>query len=142
MNVDSYIYNRVPHSSVKGKSPFEAYFGHKPDVSNFRFFGSTAWDRIPLNKRKYLQPQSIECFFIGYLEESKGYKLLKIRTKHIFIERSVFFEESLQDVELVEEETAEIPSCFADHSDDGNGSEGFDISDMMSNISEHNISGS
>ena len=37
-NISAYIQNRVPHSSMKGKTPFEAYFGHKPDVSNFRVF--------------------------------------------------------------------------------------------------------
>ena len=63
-------------------------------------------------------------------------------TKQVFIERSVRFEEPLQDVELVEEETAEIPSCSVDHSDDENGSEGSDILDIMSDISENNISGS
>ena len=67
---------------------------------------------------------------------------MNIRTKQIFIERSVRFEEPLQDVELVEEETVEIPSCSTDHSNDDNGSEGSDISDLMSDISEHNISGS
>ena len=40
MNFYEHIQNRVPHSSVKGKKPFEAYFGHKPDVSSFRVFGS------------------------------------------------------------------------------------------------------
>ena len=44
MNATTYIQNRVPHSSVKGKTPFEGYFGHNPDVSNLRVFGSTAWD--------------------------------------------------------------------------------------------------
>ena len=68
MNFSSHIQNRFAHSFVKGKTPFEAYFGHKPDVSNFKVFGSTACSRIPLNKRKYLQPQSIECLFIGYIE--------------------------------------------------------------------------
>ena len=38
MNIAAYIVNRVPHSSVKGKTPFEGYFGHKLDVSNFRVF--------------------------------------------------------------------------------------------------------
>ena len=71
-----------------------------------------------------------------------GIKLLNIITKQIFIERSVCFEEPLQEVELVEEETAEIPSCSADHSDDENGSEGSDISDLIYDISEHNISDS
>ena len=61
MNVSSHIYNIFPHSSVKGKTHFEAYFAHKPDVSNFKVFGSIVWDRIPLEKRKYLQPKSSEC---------------------------------------------------------------------------------
>ena len=60
MHASAYIQNRVPHSSVKGKTPFEAYFGHKPDVLNLRVFGSTAWSQIPLDKRRDLQPQSIE----------------------------------------------------------------------------------
>ena len=55
VNVATYIQNRVPHSSVKGKTPFEAYFGHKPDVSNLKVFGSTAWARIPHDKRRDLQ---------------------------------------------------------------------------------------
>ena len=81
MNVSAHIQKRVPHSSVKGKTPFEAYFGHKLDVSNFRVFGSTAWARIPHDKRKDLKPQSVECFFIGYIEEYKGFLFLNIRTK-------------------------------------------------------------
>ena len=112
---------------MKGKNPFKSYIGHKRDVSNFRVFGSTTWDRIPLDKRKSLQPQSIACMFIGYLEESKEYKLLNIRTKNIFIERSVRFEEPLQDVELVEEETAEIPSLSAEDFGDENESVSYDI---------------
>ena len=50
MHSEKYIQNRVPNSSMKGKTPFKAYFGHKPDVSNVRVFGSTAWARIPLDK--------------------------------------------------------------------------------------------
>ena len=75
-------------------------------------------------------------------EESKGYKLLNIRTKNIFIERSVRFEEPLQDVELVKEETVEISSRSIDDFDDENGSMRYDFSDLMSDISENNISGS
>ena len=68
MNAAEYIQNRVPHSFVKGKTTFEAYFGHKSNVSNLKVFGSTAWARIPHDKRRALQPKRIECFFIGYLD--------------------------------------------------------------------------
>ena len=80
--------------------------------------------------------------FIGYIEESKGFKLLNIRTKQIFIERSVRFQEPLQEVELVEEKTVEIPSCSADHLGDESGIEGYYFVALISHISEKNISGS
>ena len=51
MNIAGFIQNRVPHSSVKGRTPFEYYTVHKLDVFNLRVFGSTAWDRIPLKKQ-------------------------------------------------------------------------------------------
>ena len=67
---------------------------------------------------------------------------MNIRTKNIFIERSVCFEEPLQDVELIEEETVEISSRSADDFDDEIGSVNYDILDLIYDISEHNTSGS
>ena len=64
---------------------------------------------------------------------------MNIRTKQIFILRSFHFEEPLQDVELVKEETVENSSRSVDDSDDENGSEGYEILDIMYDISEHNI---
>ena len=81
MHAAAYIQKRVPHSSMKGKTPFEAYFRHKLDVSNLRVFGSTAWARILLDKRRVLQPQRIKCLFIGYPNQYKGLNLLGIKTK-------------------------------------------------------------
>ena len=64
---------------------------------------------------------------------------MNIRTKNIFIERSVRFEEPLQDVKLVEEETVEIPSHSVEDSGDENESVSSDISDLMFYINEHDI---
>ena len=52
--------------------------------------------------------------FIGYPNESKGFKLLDIKTKQIVIERSVKFDEPLQEVGLVKEKTTEFPSYSTD----------------------------
>ena len=43
----SYIQNRALHKSVKGMTPYKAWFGEKTDVSNFRIFETKAWARIP-----------------------------------------------------------------------------------------------
>ena len=48
----SYIHNRVPHKNLDGMTPFEAWSGHKLDVTHFRIFGSKAQVRIPTEKRK------------------------------------------------------------------------------------------
>ena len=53
INISAYNNNSVPHSSMKGKTPFEAYFGHKSDVSNINVFRSIAWAQIPLDKRVF-----------------------------------------------------------------------------------------
>ena len=135
MHAEKHIQNRVPHSSMKGNTPFEAYFEHKLDVSNLQVFGSTAWAQIPLDKRRALQLQSIECLFIGYHDESKFFKILDIKTKQIIIERSVKFDEPLQEVELVKEKTAEFPSYSTEYLDDVIGCDDHDLYPMIFDIS-------
>ena len=117
-----------------------------PDVSNFRVFGSIAWAEIPHDKRKDLQPKSIECLFIGYIEEYKGFKLLYIKTKQIIIERSVQFNDPLHEVELVNKKTAKFPSYSAEYLDDEiGGVDSYvepDLEPMISDISDQNASSS
>ena len=43
INCAAYIQNRAPHKSVSGKTSYEAWFGHKPNISHFKIFGSTTW---------------------------------------------------------------------------------------------------
>ena len=125
---------------MKVNTPFKAYFGHKLDVSNLRVFGSTAWAQIPLDKRRALQLQSIECLFIGYLDESKGFKQLDIKTKQIIIKRSVKFDEPLQEVELVKEKIAEFPSYSTKYLDDEIGGDDPDLDPLIYDISMHQSS--
>ena len=93
INCASYIQNRVPHKKLDGITPFEAWSGHKPNVTHFRILGSNTWARIPTEKRKALQPQRKECLFVGYSEYFKGYKMIKLITQIYFIKRSVQIEE-------------------------------------------------
>ena len=64
---------------------------------------------------------------------------MNIRDKNIRIERSVRFEEPLQDLKLLEDETIEIPSLSAEDYGDENESMSYDILDMMYDISENEI---
>ena len=110
INCAAYIQNRVPHKQLDGMTPFEAWSGNKLDVTHFRIFGSRAWARIPTEKRKDLEPQSQECLFVGYSEDSKGYNLINLSTNKAFIERSVQFqEEPLAAVEVGESSSPPEP---------------------------------
>ena len=112
-------------------TPFESWSGHKPDVTHFRIFGSKAWDRIPIEKRKALQPQSQEFLFVGYCEDSKGYNLINLSTNKSFIERSVQFqEEPLVAIEVGESSSPQnllIVSGETNEFDDSDMSDNYDL---------------
>ena len=74
--------------------------------------------------------------FIGYPDESKGFKFLDIITKQIIIERSVQFDEPLQEVELVKEKIVEFPSYSNEYLDDVIGGDDPDLDPMISDISQ------
>ena len=61
-----YITNRCLISSLlKGKTPFDMFFGEKPDLSNFRVFGRVAYKFIETHQDK-LSPKATEGHFVGY----------------------------------------------------------------------------
>ena len=73
-------------------------------------------------------------YVYGYHDESKGFKLLDINTKHIIIEISVKFDEPLQEVELVKEKTAEFPSYSTEYLDDEIGGDDPNLDPIISDI--------
>jgi hypothetical protein len=89
-------------------------------VSHFRIFGSRAWAHILTDKRKDLEPQSVECIFVVYLEGVKGYILLDSHTEKFILARSVKFEEeSLHDFS---EDPVEEPLVVTDEEESKNSS--------------------
>jgi len=50
-NWAAYIKNRVPHSALNGKTPFEALFNIKPSISHLLPFFSKSFVHIPIEKR-------------------------------------------------------------------------------------------
>jgi hypothetical protein len=78
LNSATYIPNKYYNISVNDMTPYEAWSSIKPEVTHFRIFRSCAWDQIPFEKRKALDPQRTECIFFGYLDGVKGYKLIDL----------------------------------------------------------------
>ena len=76
----------LPTSSLKGTTPYEAWFKRKPNVSHFRVWGCLAYVFIQKDKRRSLQPHMEQCVFVGY---PSGYNS---STKYIISEQAEFDE--------------------------------------------------
>lgn len=88
-----HIINRSPTSSLTGKTPYEAYFGKKPDVSHFRVFGCPAYAHIPSTRRGKFDEKSRQLLFVGYNSQSTGYRLYDPLHDSICLSRDVVFQE-------------------------------------------------
>ena len=94
--------NRVPNTAVLHVTLEEKWNGRKPDISNFKVFGSECWVHISDEKRKKIDPKSPKCIFIGYSEDSKAYRLFDPATQGVIISRDVQFHEISHPPESVE----------------------------------------
>ncbi len=70
-----YLRNRSPTKAVRGMTPFEAWTKMKPSVGHLRVFGSDAYAHVPKEERRKLDSKAKKCTFVGYGDETKGYRL-------------------------------------------------------------------
>lgn len=91
----NYIRNRSPTKNG-AKTPWEQFFGKKPDVSMMRVFGCKAFVMVPKELRRKLDPVSKEGVFVGYQPDSKAWRVLLMEgdEKIIKISRDVVFDET------------------------------------------------
>jgi hypothetical protein len=71
----AYILNRVP-SKLVPSTPYELWFGKKPDLSNLCPWGCIGYVHNVTHKHGKLGPRANKCVFIRYFDESKGYVML------------------------------------------------------------------
>lgn len=91
----NYIRNRLPAAGVE-KTPWEACFGVKPDVSHVRVFGCPAYAQVPAEKRSKLDARSQRGVFVGYEPHSKAYRVLLDDSDKIVVSRDVIFDEQVR----------------------------------------------
>ena len=88
----NYVRNRSPVSD-RDKTPYELFYGTKPDVSHLRTFGARCYAVIPKQLRTKLDDTSEPGRFISYPAGTKGYKIL-LDNKRVIISRDVTFLET------------------------------------------------
>ena len=78
-----YLMNPCTTSRVHEVTPYEKYYGRKPDLSHTQIFGAIAYVHIPDEKQQNLDPKSERCILVGYSLEQKGYKCYNPSTRKV-----------------------------------------------------------
>ena len=90
----AYLRNRVPTRSLKKTTPYEKWYGRKPDLSHIRVFGCMCYAYIPdTNRKGKLSKKADKRCCIGYSLQTKGYRLFDEGTSKVLVRRDVIFNE-------------------------------------------------
>ncbi|XP_057734746.1 uncharacterized protein LOC130950242 [Arachis stenosperma] len=88
-----YIINRIPSTFLQNKSPFQLLYQTFPDLSDLKIFGCLAYACTITAGRHKLDPRARKSIFLGFREGVKGFVLMDLKTRQIFISRNMHFYE-------------------------------------------------
>jgi len=103
----AHIINMLPTPVLNYSSPHEMFFQTDADFNGLKVFGSLCYaSTLSTNRRKFDQRAS-KCVFIGFPRETKGYILLNIQSREIFVFRDVVFYEHVFPYQRVQDTSNE-----------------------------------
>lgn len=84
---DAYVtvQNKCPTNALSEKTPYELWHKRKPDISNLRIWGCSAYVHVQKDKRTGINSHMERCIFIGYPDGFKAWKFYNPATKRIVI---------------------------------------------------------
>ena len=124
-NTATYILNRTGPTPIVEKSPYELWYGKKPNIKHLRIIGSMCYAHIPKQKRRKLDKKAVKGILIGY-DGDEGYRIWCKENNTLIRSRDVIFDEK----PLLNKNSYELPLCSQqleereieekndDHSDD------------------------
>jgi anaerobic ribonucleoside-triphosphate reductase len=89
VNTTSYLLNRMTTKVYGDKTPYEIWYGFKPNVDHLKVFGSPCYVLQPEVKRRKLDQKADMGILIGYSIKSKAYKIYNLKSNKVVIARNV-----------------------------------------------------
>jgi hypothetical protein len=101
-----YLKNRMSTRALDDrKTPYELWYGKRPNLNHIRKFGSTVFRHIPKKLRKKLDKRSMKGRLVGYESDSGLYRVYHPQSGKVKISR---------DVIVFENEESESIECVVD----------------------------
>jgi len=77
VNTAVYTINRIGNTGQDGKTNYELWFNKTPTpgINHLKIFGSEVYAHIPKEKRRKWDQKGRKEYFVGYSEETKGYRI-------------------------------------------------------------------
>ncbi|EJK59937.1 hypothetical protein THAOC_19786 [Thalassiosira oceanica] len=88
-----YLYNRRVHSAIN-KTPFEAWYGRKPNLKLLRTFGARVCVRRPGDRRSKLDRHDFTGIFLGYTATDQNVRYLDLDTGVVKTSHHAAFDEA------------------------------------------------
>jgi hypothetical protein len=107
-----WLMNCTSMKAVKGKTPYEAALGVKPDLSGVREWGEKCWVRV--EKGNKLGGRVREGRWVGVDDESKGARIYWQDTKTVTVERNIYFDPTSASVDRLEGEDWQFVETITD----------------------------
>ena len=93
LKIVAYILNRVPTKATT-KTPYELWTSQKPSLKHFHIQGCLVKAQPYRLQENKLDSKTINSYFVGYSEHSRGYKFYALTLKIVFeIGTTWFFED-------------------------------------------------
>lgn len=89
-----YLINRLPTPLLNWDSPYNKLFGSTPCYTDLCTFGCSCYPHLGNYFSNKLLPRSVECIFLGYNSQHKGYRCLNLKTSKVYISRHVRFDKT------------------------------------------------
>ena len=92
INIAVHTLNQVQLKKDTFKTPYELWYGYKPNVSYFKVFGSKCYILKESRKGKF-DAKGDEGTFLGYSSKSKAYRCLNLSTHKVIESANVKVDE-------------------------------------------------
>lgn len=91
INTATYVLNRSGPSIVQFKTPFELWNQKEYKMENFNIFGSRVSVLVPKENRLKWDTKNEQGYFLGYGEDTKGFRVYLPDKNKVVIQRDVIF---------------------------------------------------